>query len=254
MTSITHMTRPAAKPPNEAIRVRDIELRFHGGRQRPPMSTDDVVYVHKDAAFVASINGTLECVRPKRMVEVGLLDGGSTVYWHYQYDLERLAAFDIAADAPHLTRYIERNKLAEAIRVHFGVAQTDRERLRTAIAADFGDDLVDAVVDDASHEYAATKACFETIFPYLRTGGAYVIEDWAWGHSHKWPPAERADMPLMSPLLSELMLVCGHASSVIDKVEINRRFAVIWRGAADLPKDRFRLSEHYTARGFAIAL
>jgi len=92
------MTRPAGTLPNEILRVRDIELRFIGGRHRPPPSTDDIIYVHKDAAFVASINETLERVRPKRMIEVGVLDGGSTVYWHYQYDLDRLAAFDIAAD------------------------------------------------------------------------------------------------------------------------------------------------------------
>jgi hypothetical protein len=60
MASITHMTRSAGTLPNEAIRVRDIELRFHGGRQRPPSSTDDVIYVHKEAAFVASINETLD--------------------------------------------------------------------------------------------------------------------------------------------------------------------------------------------------
>ena len=240
--------------PDEAIRVRDIELRFLGGRQRPPPSTDDVIYVHKDAAFVASINETLECVGPKRMIEVGVLDGGSTAYWHYQYELERLAAFDISAEAPCFTRYLERNKLTDVIRVHFGVSQTDQERLRAAIDSDFGHEPVDVVIDDASHEYAATKTCFETIFPYLRSGGAYIIEDWAWGHNHKWPPEDRADMPLMSPLLSELMLVCGHASAVIDKVEINRRFAVIWRGVADLPKDHFRLSDHYIARGFSIAL
>jgi predicted O-methyltransferase YrrM len=248
------MTCPAGTLPNEVLRVRDIELRFIGGRHRPPPSTDDVIYVHKDAEFVGSINETLERVGPRRMIEVGVLDGGSTVYWHHHYDLARLAAFDIAAEAPCLTRYLARNGLTDAVRVHFGVAQTDRERLRAAIDGDFGDDPVDAVIDDASHEYAATKACFETIFPYLRTGGAYIIEDWAWGHSHKWPPAERADMPLMSPLLSELILVCGHASAVIDKVEINRRFAVIWRGGADLPKAGFRLSDHYIARGFAMAL
>jgi SAM-dependent methyltransferase len=254
MASIAHMTPPADTLSDDAIRVRDIELRFRGGRHRPPPSTDEVIYVHKDAAFVASINETLERVRPKRMIEVGVLDGGSTVYWHYQYDLERLAAFDIATEAPCLTRYLERNKLTDVVRAHFGVAQTDRERLRAAIDSDFGHDSVDAVIDDASHEYAATKAAFETIFPYLRPGGAYIVEDWAWGHSHKWPTDERADMPLMSPLLSELMLVCGHASAVIDKVEINRRFAVIWRGAADLPKDNFRLPDHYIARGFSIAL
>src|SRR5580700_3436507 len=176
MGSITHMTHPADTPPDEVLRVRDIELRFRAGRHRPPPSTDDVIYVHKDAEFVRSIDETLQRVCPKRMIEVGVLDGGSTVYWHHQYDLERLAAFEISVEAPCLTRYLERNKLTDAVRVHFGVAQTDRERLRAAIDCDFGDDLVDAVIDDASHQYAETKACFETIFPYLRPGGAYIIE------------------------------------------------------------------------------
>jgi len=248
------MAPSAGTLPDEILRVRDIELRFRGGRQRPPPSTDDVIYVHKDAAFVASINETLQRVRPKRMIEVGVLDGGSTAYWQHQYEPERLAAFDIAAEAPCFTRYLERNKLADIVRVHFGVAQTDRERLRAAIDGDFGHAPVDAVIDDASHQYAETKACFETIFPCLRPGGAYIIEDWAWGHDRNWPPEAWAEMPLMSPLLSELMLVCGHASAVIDKVEINRRFAVVWRGAADLSKDNFRLPDHYIARGFALAL
>jgi len=56
MASITHMTRPAGALPNEVLRVRDIELRFIGGRHRQPPSTDDIIYVHKDAAFVASMN------------------------------------------------------------------------------------------------------------------------------------------------------------------------------------------------------
>ncbi len=245
---------PLSKQPNEVIRVRDIELRFQGGRQKPPPSSDGIIYVHKDSAFVASLDETLRRVCPKRMVEIGILDGGSTVYWHYRYKLERLAAFDIAPSAPIFTNYLERNNLMDVVRAHFGVSQSDRDQLRAAIDNDFGGELIDAVIDDASHEYAATKAAFETIFPFLRAGGAYIIEDWAWGHSHKWPPENRADMPLMSPLLSELMLVCGHASGVIDNIEINRRFAVAWRGAVELPKDRFRLSDHYIARGFAIAL
>src|SRR6202789_4676179 len=101
MASITHVTHPSSTPPDEVLCVRDTELRFRGGRQRPPPSTDDVIYVHKDAEFVRSIDKTLERVRPKRMIEVGVLDGGSTIYWHHQYDLERFAAFDIGAEAPH---------------------------------------------------------------------------------------------------------------------------------------------------------
>ena len=236
------------------LRIRDIELRFRAGIHRPPPSSDDIIYVHKPASFVAAMDEALGRVRPRRMIEIGILDGGSAIYWQHRYNLKRLAAFDILPEAPLLTRYLARNKLDETVRVHLGVAQTDRDRMRAAIERDFCAEPVDAVVDDASHQYAATKAAFETAFPYLRAGGVYIIEDWAWGHAHNWPPEAWIDQPLMSPLLCELMLVCGHRSGVIDKVEIDHRFAVIWRGAAELAKDRFRLSEHYIGRGFSVAL
>jgi hypothetical protein len=254
MASVTPTPCSPDALPIGSLRVRDIELRFSPGARRPPPSTDALIYVHKDTAFVAAMDETLKRVRPKFMIEIGIHDGGSTIYWHHKYAPSRLAAFDISPQAPFFTRYLERNGLTNAVRVHFGISQSDRDRMRAAIESDFGGGLVDAVIDDASHQYAATKAAFEIVFPFVRAGGAYIIEDWAWGHAQNWPPDAWAEQPLMSPLLSELMLVCGHASSVIDRIEINRRFAVIWRGAAALAKDHFRLADHYVARGFSVAL
>jgi SAM-dependent methyltransferase len=234
------------------LRIRDVELRFRAGMHRPPPSSDKVIYVHKDFAFVTAIDEALACVRPRRMIEIGIHDGGSTIYWQHRHNPKRLAAFDISPAAPFFTAYLASNKLTDVVHVHLGVDQADADRMRSAIESDFGGEPLDAVIDDASHQYAETKATFETIFPYLRAGGAYVIEDWAWGHTHNWPAGAWADKPLMSPLLCELMLVCGHGGGVIDKVEIDRRFAVIWRGSTELPRDRFRLADHYVTRGLAL--
>jgi len=232
-----------------------VELRFWDGIYRPPPSTDEVIYVHKDPAFVARLDAVLTRVQPRRIIEIGVLDGGSTIYWQSQYDLERLVAFERAPEAPCLTRYLQRNNLTDRVRVHFDLSQDDGPRLRAALAADIGDDFVDAIIDDASHQYAETKATIEALFPFLRPGGVYIIEDWAWGHNHKWPQEMWADSPLMSPLISELILICGHASGVIDKIEIDRNFAALWRGLTNLPRDgSFKLSDHYIARAFSIAL
>jgi hypothetical protein len=65
----------------ETPRVRDIELRFCPGPHRPPASSNDVIYVHKEAAFVAAMDETLARVRPNFLVEIGIHDGGSTIYW-----------------------------------------------------------------------------------------------------------------------------------------------------------------------------
>jgi hypothetical protein len=58
----------------------------------------------------------------------------------------------------------------------------------------------------------------------------------------------------MSPLLSELMLVCGTAAGVIERIEIDPNFAVLRRGEQSLSRrGDFRLADHYTPRGFAIS-
>jgi hypothetical protein len=43
---------------------------------------------------------------------------------------------------------------------------------------EFGQDPLDLVIDDASHLYGPSLATFETLFPALREGGLYVLEDW----------------------------------------------------------------------------
>jgi len=235
------------------IPVRDIELCLWETLDACPGSTDQLIYLYKDRAFLRRLEAVAERIQPKHMIEVGILDGGSTIYWQDRFALERLIAFDIEADAPHLRRYLERNNLKRTVRTNFAVAQDDGPALRTAIAEQALGPLVDFIVDDASHQPAQTRATVEILLPFLRPGGAYVIEDWAWGHHVTWPPGLWADRPLMSPLLSELTLVCGHGSGVIDRIEIDPNFAVLWRGEAALPKDgEFRLADHYVARGRSV--
>jgi predicted O-methyltransferase YrrM len=240
--------------PRTSVQARDVELVFRQGGTPPP-SSDQVIHVHKPPAFIAKIDALLQPVAPRRMAEVGVFHGGSTIYWQWQYDLDLLIAFEKEAAAPPLTNYLHRNGLSDRVRVHFGVSQDDTARIRAALLHELGAELLDVVNDDASHQYAETRSTVETLLPFVRAGGVYIIEDWAWGHRSTWPPEAWADAPLMSPLLSELMLVCGHATGVIEKMEINPYFATLWRGDQELRRDgSFRLTDHYTPRGFSVAL
>jgi hypothetical protein len=236
------------------IPIRDLELCLWETLGACPGSNDQLVYLYKDRAFLRRLEAVAERVQPKQMIEIGILDGGSTIYWQDRFQLERLIAFDIESDAPHLRRYLERHNLKEVVRTNFAVAQDDGPALRAAIAEQATGSFVDFIVDDASHQYAQTRTSVEILLPFLRPGGAYVIEDWAWGHHASWPSGLWADRPLMSPLLSELTLICGHGSGVIDRIEIDPNFAVLWRGAATLPKNgEFRFADHYMARGVSVA-
>jgi SAM-dependent methyltransferase len=235
------------------IPVKDIELCLWETLDQCPGSNDRLIYLYKDRAFLRRLEAVAERIQPKQMIEIGVLDGGSTIYWQDRFQLERLIAFDIEPDAPHLRRYLERHNLQGTVSTNFAVAQDDGPTLRAAIAKHAIGAFVDFIVDDASHQHAQTRSTVEILLPFLRPGGAYVIEDWAWGHHFGWPPSLWADRPLMSPLLGELTLMCGHGSGVIDRIEIDPNFAVLWRGDAALPKNgEFRLTDHYVARGLSV--
>lgn len=237
------------------IPIGDIELCLWQGAERPPASSDSLIYLHKDPAFLDRLDAIVGMVRPKRMIEVGILDGGSTIYWQDRYRPNRLLTFDIEPDAPHLVRYLQRHDLTGIVRTHFGVSQNNRSAIQDAIAEDMVEPVLDLIIDDASHQYGETRATVEILLPFLRPGGAYIIEDWAWGHHVTWPREVWTERPLMSPLLSELMLVCGSGTGIIDRMEIDPNFAVLWRGNLDLvSQGEFRIADHHTSRDFAIAL
>ncbi len=239
----------------EIIHVRDLELCLWDGLQASPPGDAHRIYLYKDRRFLSALAAVIDRVAPTKMVEIGVMTGGSTIYWAERYQVQRLSAFEISPQAPFLTQYLDRHGLTDKVRVHFSTRQEDVQALLSAMARDFGGERVDVVVDDASHQYVETRTTLQTLLPFVRDGGAYVIEDWAWGHHKNWQPQMWMNNPLMSPLLSELMLVCGSGRGVVDRVEIDPNFAVIWRGPAPLPTDgTFRLADHYVSRNFQVAL
>jgi hypothetical protein len=174
---------------------------------------------------------------------------------------QRIVAIELSREpAPLLMDYIEAYDMADTVRPYFGVNQADRARLAEIAADEFADAPLDLVIDDASHRYAESRASFETLFPLLRTGGVYIIEDWRWQHrfatafaaaieQNTAPAASRdalaqrladisegrvaADVPL-SRLVFELMLARAAFDDVITEVRVSPFWAVITRGSTPL--------------------
>jgi hypothetical protein len=205
------------------VRVRDIELCLWDVFEAKPQAAANRIYLLKNRAALTALGAVLDDIAPRRMIELGIAEGASIIYWAERYGLDRLAAFDLEADAPALVGYLARHGMIASVRPYFGVSQDDGPALRRAVAADFGADLVDVVIDDASHLYEPTRASFEILFPFVRPGGIYVLEDWA------WPP--------LAPLMSELAKLLWGPPGVLDRIEIQKNFAVLWRGQAPLPAD-----------------
>jgi SAM-dependent methyltransferase len=176
---------------------------------------------------------------PARIFELGLWKGGSLAFWHHALAPKRLVGVDLAprCPSPIFDAYVSTH--ANTVSVHWGVDQADAPRLTHLVATEF-DGPLDLVLDDAGHHYGSTRASLETLFPFLRPGGFYVIEDWAWAH---WPEVWASfsgEIPL-TRLINECIAVVGTSNEVMHRMEVRKGFVAIERGPAQIC-GRFDLS------------
>ena len=98
--------------------------------------------------------------------------------------LERIVTVELStARVEALDDYVEKHGLHDVLRPHHGVDQADRKRLASIVDEEFSGAPLDLVIDDASHVYPESRASFETLFPRLRPGGLFLLEDWRWQHT-----------------------------------------------------------------------
>jgi hypothetical protein len=187
--------------------------------------------------------------RPKRILELGIFDGGSLAFWFELFRPEKLVGLDIQkrGDSPYFQRYAADPTRAGKVKTFWKTDQTDRRRLREIVAQEFGGTL-DLVIDDASHMYKQTKSSFETLFPLVRPGGLYIIEDWSWGC---WSNLEYGFLPVgteLPALIFQLVEATGSMDKymvgegpsqfirpLIANIAIYADFVVLERGPAIIP-------------------
>jgi hypothetical protein len=184
----------------------------------------------------------LRDLQPQGVLEVGTFDGASLAFCAELVRPRRLVGVDIRPEpSAALATFIERRDLQDRVHPHYGVDQTDPARLGEIVASEFGTEPLDLVVDDASHELEATRATFDILFPRVKPGGVYLLEDWP---THRLPQITRP----LAPLVFELVLAASEAPDAIAGVEVNRNYATVHRGDAPLGPGAFSLSRCYGPR------
>jgi predicted O-methyltransferase YrrM len=140
----------------------------------------DELLIIKSPALIARYLDLLERERPRVVVELGVKAGGSTGLIALVAEPDVLVAVDLAPEVPpRLAQLIRSHGLEDRIVPGFGIDQSDREALVALVDRARGDRPLDLVVDDASHLLDPTIASFDALFPRLRPGGVFVIEDWS---------------------------------------------------------------------------
>jgi predicted O-methyltransferase YrrM len=111
--------------------------------------------------------------KPVRLLEIGVAEGGSLATWEaYFPNAEQIVGLDIK---PECAKFTEGKR-----KVYIG-SQTDRELLQSISAKEGPFDII---IDDGGHTMKQQIVSFETLFPMLKDGGIYVIEDL---HTSYWP-------------------------------------------------------------------
>jgi cephalosporin hydroxylase len=120
---------------------------------------------------------------PKAILEIGVHQGESTKIFARVYPDAKIVAFDLKrydhldfSDFPNIT--------------YLAGDQTDKRRLEEVIKDEFPAGF-DLVIEDASHIGAYSHATFHTVFPHLKPGGIYIVEDWGTGYFDDFPDGGR---------------------------------------------------------------
>jgi hypothetical protein len=185
------------------------------------------------------------------IVELGIFGGGSTGYFAQRCRPRRMVAIELSTErVGSLDAMLADRGLDRGVRLHYGVDQGDRARLQAIVDDAFGDEPVDLVIDDASHVYGPTRASFEVLFPRVRPGGLYVIEDWGWADwEGVWQSELWIDKPALSKLIFELVMACTSRRDVIARVDVSPYFVAVTKGEAVVEPEGFSLSSLYLTRG-----
>lgn len=189
-----------------------------------------------------------------RMIDLGIYKGGSAVLYHKLFAPEKLIAIDAATKLiPSLEAYAA-GQSDRSLVIGRGINQSDSAALDRLCAEELGGHPLDLVVDDASHLYAETRASFRALFPRLRAGGRYIIEDWGWAHwTGDFWQKERGgeyfrDKQPLTDLLIELILLSASSPQLVSRLQVDGAVIYIERGEGAL-EPGFELSHHYYSRG-----
>ena len=223
-------------------------------------STASSFVLPKTPEMVSSYYQLGQTTRIENIVDIGIFKGGSAVLFNELFRPRKLLALDISSKrVPALDDYIKAHSASETLRPFYECDQGDGARLRELVCTEFGSVPLDLVVDDASHSYGPTRSSFNALFPYLRPGGFYVIEDWGWAHWQGWPhlPPDYQEKGALFPqeaaltnLIFELIMAAASSPGVIAKVSVTFNMAVVEKGPDAVEAASFDLGDYHVSRGF----
>jgi hypothetical protein len=243
----------------EKVCFGNLEIFFlENGNENKGCSPDDTLFMLKNLYYIEGyqrVKRHLWESSTSNILEIGIYRGGSAPFFHRFFDAQRLVCIDLATSPAIPLENYRRRWAPGVIRTYYGVDQADRPKVTTIVEEEFSSPI-DLVIDDASHCYEETKTTLEIVFPYLRPGGIYVIEDWGWAHTPEaqLPDYYLADKSALTNLVFDLIMIYGSESEVIQNIEFSPGMMWIKKGSAEVPIGTFRVEDYAPKRGRTLNL
>jgi hypothetical protein len=250
-------------------------LEFHGDLNSYTERTRaDRVVILKDSRLLRQYLDFLAPHHIDNLFELGIWQGGSPLFYGLATDAKRVVALDIvskepASDEPGqdpmqllahrnpaIDEIIVAHNLADKVKLHFGTSQADTDAVRGIMDSEFSGEKLDLVIDDASHLYDLSRRSFEIIFPRLREGGLYIIEDWQWAHMNdaRYQSEEVfGGQPALSNFIFELLIAYGSHPDLFWNIVVRDWFVALQKGSKQLADD-FKLDDVLRMRGKTLSL
>lgn len=205
----------------------------------------------------------IEKLKPSAIFEMGIFLGGSVAFLALLARPDKHVATDIRSNSSaEFNAWLASHR---EVRPYYGVDQADATALRTIVAEEFPGRPLDLVVDDASHLLEPTRSSFNVLFPALRPGGVYVIEDWA--HDLGWQRhigedpdlarrmreeiAKRPDLLERVPLtrlVFEIVLASAY-TDFIEDIQLRENWLSVTRGPEQVEAGEFDVRKCYLSVG-----
>ena len=133
----------------------------------------------KSHAYCQYYDMILDPLRFKQnnLLEIGIDKGDSLRMWKEYMPHSRVHGIDIRGGYGYLEEL-------GGIYTHI-VDQSNKGEL-IVFASQFEEGYFNVIVDDGSHESKDMILTFETLFPYLASGGYYIIEDLLCNYDERW--------------------------------------------------------------------
>ncbi len=217
-------------------------------------STRNKFLLGKHRTMVDDMVATRDGESIQRIVDIGIFKGGSMALYALLFAPTKLVGIEYtAAREEQLDSFIKQRGLQDNVRSYYGTSQDDTARVKEIINTEFGNELLDLVVDDASHQYKETRSSFEVLFPILKPGGLYIIEDWGWAHwqGSLWQKSQifPNHVPSLTNLLIEICILCASRPDLVENIQIGPSVIKVRRGSAACKNYILKLDQECLNRG-----